>query len=474
MSGITCSNGSSDSAHPKWKQISGTIKGGLVLPDKVIRTGSDGRKVERLLRAEIPIPTRSLVTSTYINSSNKRNLSKKTVSTPSKRICSNSTAGGTYCIARWCGNNAKKTPGISLFRIPKDPDRALLWLTNAEREDLKILSMEVLHTKYLCMEHFNEDMFMNSYKKKLVWNALPTNFPKPDYAFRIESKNSAHHRQQKCNVPQTAKCIGLSKFHQPTKRRPLKPKPLSAEPSSMARFYCQPYTSNTEEFKSVAISVSSVSSLANSSQCIKKEKSTLKEIQTIKMKINDTNAVPNCQITSKLSVQGNSMVDQPNTKLAAKCQEPVGHTETAHIITCNGLNEFVGSKEDKVWSVTSTSEYLSLGSTDSIHHEGDHSDLSTVGENKRNVNDKLISDESYLNCDVESLCLEHTFRETERIYPCRYCGEMFLVKSNLILHQTTYHSDHPVGCELCGKVLYKSRSEFMGHLCEHHSENTHN
>jgi hypothetical protein len=52
------------------------------------------------------------------------------------------------------------------------------------------------------MEHFNEDMFMNSYKKKLVWNALPTHFPKPDYAFRKESKNSAHHRQQKCSKSQ--------------------------------------------------------------------------------------------------------------------------------------------------------------------------------------------------------------------------------------------------------------------------------
>lgn len=123
MAGITCSNGSFESAHPKWKQISGTIKGGMVQPDKVIRTASDGRKVECLLSAEIPVPTRSLVTSTYKNSSNKRNLNMKTVNTPSKRICSNSTAGGTYCIARWCGNNAKKTPGVSLFRIPKDPDR---------------------------------------------------------------------------------------------------------------------------------------------------------------------------------------------------------------------------------------------------------------------------------------------------------------------------------------------------------------
>jgi hypothetical protein len=75
-----------------------------------------------------------------------------------------------------------------------------LWLTNAEREDLKVLSMEILHTKYLCMEHFNDDMFMNSCKKKLVWNALPTHFPKPDYAHRKESKINSHHQQQNTSM----------------------------------------------------------------------------------------------------------------------------------------------------------------------------------------------------------------------------------------------------------------------------------
>lgn len=202
----------------------------------------------------------------------------------------------------------------------------------------------------------------------------------------------------------------------------------------------------------------------------------MKETRAFKMKINNINVVPKCQITSQPSVRGTSMVGQPSTKLAAKYQDPMGHAEIASIIACSNLDETVGLKEDKIQSVTSTSEYLSLVSTDSIHYEGDHSDLSTVGDNNtRIVNDKLINDESYLNCDVESLCLEHAFRETnERIYPCRYCGEMFLVKSNLVLHQTTYHSDHPVGCELCGKVLYKSRSEFMEHICERHNDNTHN
>jgi DNA-directed RNA polymerase subunit RPC12/RpoP len=255
----------------------------------------------------------------------------------------------------------------------------------------------------------------------------------------------------------------ISVFHRPV------------EPGSMAGYYSQVNTCNVEELKSVAIRVSSVSFLADRSQCIKKEQSTLKGIRNIKMKKSDSSLVPKCQITSQLSVQGSSMMAQPDTnKLTAKCQEPVGHTETASITVCSNLNEIVGLQEDRVQSVTSTCEYLSLGSMDFIHHEGDHSDSLAMGENnKRNVNDKLINDESYLNCDVESLCLEPAFRETnEKIYPCRYCGEMFLVKSNLVLHQTTYHSDHPVGCELCGKVLYKSRSEFMEHVCEHHSDNT--
>lgn len=46
------------------------------------------------------------------------------------------------------------------------------------------------------MEHFNDDMFMNSCKKKLVWNALPTLFPKPDYAQRKESKINSHQQQK--------------------------------------------------------------------------------------------------------------------------------------------------------------------------------------------------------------------------------------------------------------------------------------
>ena len=90
--------------------------------------------------------------------------------------------------------------------------------------------------------------------------------------------------------------------------------------------------------------------------------------------------------------------------------------------------------------------------------------VSSDEKSSTSESDSFVNDE----CDTESICLEHA---KERIYPCRYCGEMFLVKSNLILHQTTYHSDRPVGCDSCGRVLYKSKSEFMEHVCEHHTDN---
>jgi DNA-directed RNA polymerase subunit RPC12/RpoP len=251
----------------------------------------------------------------------------------------------------------------------------------------------------------------------------------------------------------------------------------TVELNAVAGLKSHPGICNAEEIKSVSETVSGANSLANSSACIKKEDSPFSKVQTsaLKAKRNDTNPLPKCQFTSQLSLQGSRMLAIPNTnKFATKLQETAAHARTANIILCSNLNEIIDLKQDKIQTVTSTCEYLSLGNTDSVHHKDYHSDSSTVGDIKRNENCTSISDESYLNCDVESLCLEHAFRETnERIYPCRYCGEMFLVKSNLILHQTTYHSDHPVGCELCGKVLYKSRSEFMEHVCDHHSDNTH-
>jgi hypothetical protein len=131
---ISYSGGSSESTQAK-KKTPCNVRDELIVPDKVMKTVSDCQNVEFSSNAEIYVHKRSkqsasLVTNTRLNNSYKRNFIKKTVnvSSSTRHICSGSRTGGTYCIARWCGNNAKKSPGISLFRIPKDPNRSVPFL----------------------------------------------------------------------------------------------------------------------------------------------------------------------------------------------------------------------------------------------------------------------------------------------------------------------------------------------------------
>jgi hypothetical protein len=130
ISDVSCDNASFESAPTEGKHKPCNIEDEIIIPDKTVETASDCQNVECLSNAEIFIPKRptlstSLVTNTCLNNRNKRNFTKKPVnaSSPINRTCSESEARGRYCIARWCGNNAKKFPGISLFRIPKDQGR---------------------------------------------------------------------------------------------------------------------------------------------------------------------------------------------------------------------------------------------------------------------------------------------------------------------------------------------------------------
>lgn len=89
-----------------------------------------------------------------------------------------------YCIARWC--NQGNFQGVSLFRLPRDRDRALVWLSSADRDDLK--RMATLHSYYLCAEHFTPNMFTNKACNQLIRGAVPTLFPKSPVANRIVNK----------------------------------------------------------------------------------------------------------------------------------------------------------------------------------------------------------------------------------------------------------------------------------------------
>ncbi|PSN38774.1 hypothetical protein C0J52_18678 [Blattella germanica] len=272
-------------------------------------------------------------------------------------------------------------------------DWALLWLTRAEREDLKDLDPQTLHTKYLCKEHFTDDMFMNSAKNKLVWNAVPTLFCKPDFAFKDPQNISLASNVDKCD--ETA------------------------------------------------------------------------AIEVERRGKNDENGACDVDMTEASGTKENSTCITSGNKVESLGHEP-GTSGTASLKSSIKVNKYSELRLEKLQSIRGNSEFLLPSSSDIIRKDENISASSSEGKKNTSENDNFMNVESYLNCDAESLCLEHAYRETnERLYPCRYCGEMFLVKSNLILHQTTYHSDQPVGCESCGRVLYKSKSEFMEHVCDH-------
>lgn len=108
--------------------------------------------------------------------------------------------GSKYCLARWCSNSKSVHSSIRLFRLPmkKDPKRAYQWLKNADRDDLKDKSFSYLQSKYLCSEHFTEDMFMNSgTRNSLKWDAVPQLFPIPRNILRANSCRAARENSEK-------------------------------------------------------------------------------------------------------------------------------------------------------------------------------------------------------------------------------------------------------------------------------------
>lgn len=87
--------------------------------------------------------------------------------------------------------------------------------------------------------------------------------------------------------------------------------------------------------------------------------------------------------------------------------------------------------------------------------------------NMKNKHTNLVDASLNTNSESELLFIDSTCEDSnEKTYTCTSCGEMFLVKSSLILHQTTYHPEHSINCDICGKFAYTSKSEFMEHECD--------
>lgn len=92
-----------------------------------------------------------------------------------------------YCIARWC--NKGNYRGVSLFRLPKDRNRALKWLSGAERPDLK--NKPNLHSYYVCANHFTPNMFTNKARNQLIRKAEPTLFPRLSLSNKIDKERAS-------------------------------------------------------------------------------------------------------------------------------------------------------------------------------------------------------------------------------------------------------------------------------------------
>nr|CAD7397053.1 unnamed protein product [Timema poppensis] len=309
---------------------------------------------------------------------NERESTAGTVKTSSPVTCREGVCGVTatvkssrrgrqYCVALHCNSNSGCENGLSLFRIPKDKERAHQWLVNAEREDLLELSEAVRHTRYICQQHFTDDMFSNSLKSRLVWNAVPTVFPKLQSSGVKRNHVNTKTLDRKCGINNMALQV-MVPVRVTKEPRKILPKPL--EESSSTK-----------------------SSPANMTE-------------------NTTNTV----------------VEEGHNN-----QKPGTDNMTA----------------PEAFDSDCISDFLSV---------------SAAAKRGADSNECSLADTEL--CDTDQLCpLEHSFQE--RVYPCRYCGEMFLVKSSLVLHQTTYHSEHPTVCPLCDKGHFSSNREFMEHMCDH-------
>ncbi|XP_066991525.2 uncharacterized protein [Anabrus simplex] len=277
---------------------------------------------------------------------------------------------GTYCCAKWCRNNAGEHPNLSCFRVPKNKARAEQWLKNAGREDLLQEDSSKLHTKYLCQEHFTKNMFTNSNCNRLVWNAVPTLFPRPKALTTYV-----------LDVPQAP----LQVFQPPPVKikRKLLPK------------------------------------------------------TTVRSKASRTPSVSS----------GNFKYILPAP--TKKSEDMTFHRNVSVLPskTKSGPSEMTKSKVKDVPALEDGDASLATEIQDSLMTE---------------------ANQSFITSEVDLPSLE----SSEPKYTCTFCGEMFLMRSSLIMHQTTYHPDHRVGCELCGQVEYHSRAEFLEHVCVGTNTNT--
>ncbi|XP_072390490.1 chromosome-associated kinesin KIF4-like [Diabrotica undecimpunctata] len=102
------------------------------------------------------------------------------------------------CAAKNCNNKAYNCDA-SFFSFPKDKARALVWLLQSGREDLKS-KIDKLDSYKLCGDHFEKKFFRNYLKNRLHLDAIPRIFPS------LEG-SSIEERQNEHNYAKSSLCL---------------------------------------------------------------------------------------------------------------------------------------------------------------------------------------------------------------------------------------------------------------------------
>ncbi|XP_044758755.1 uncharacterized protein LOC123316638 [Coccinella septempunctata] len=95
--------------------------------------------------------------------------------------------GGCRCSYKSCRNTTKTTQNIHFFHYPvKQKERCKAWINRAGKPKFFDLDEYQLRNKVICEVHFEDSCFLNSERKRLLPQAIPT----LDGEFQYEEPNS--------------------------------------------------------------------------------------------------------------------------------------------------------------------------------------------------------------------------------------------------------------------------------------------
>ncbi|KAK4885285.1 hypothetical protein RN001_001556 [Aquatica leii] len=95
---------------------------------------------------------------------------------------------GVVCAAKNCPNKGYNC-NLSFFTFPRDEQRAHTWLRACGREDL-LENVSKPGSYKLCAAHFEDRMYLNHLKNRLLPTALPTLFPSMECSSNTDVEHS--------------------------------------------------------------------------------------------------------------------------------------------------------------------------------------------------------------------------------------------------------------------------------------------